>query len=163
MLLNKEVKIASQTHTITFFCTQSTNDCQINVIFAATPKLSSFMFKHASFLILLLSLLLAPQLSSAQVISTTLNETDRTSLTYTVVLRDTANIWANLYNDILDYKSKINSAWTNLVIKKSTDLSPELDKAFMDDVFRYTDAHSAEDVENTARANAENLYNKGLE
>lgn len=121
------------------------------------------MFKHASFLILLLSLLLAPQLSSAQVISTTLNEADRTSLTYTVVLRDTANIWANLYNDILDYKSKINSAWTNLVIKKSTDLSPELDKAFMDDVFRYTDAHSAEDVENTARANAESLYNKGLE
>ncbi len=100
--------------------------------------------------------------AKAQILSTTLSEADRTSLTYTEVTRDTLNIRCNLYNDVQAYQSELIKAWNNLMAKKSTGLPPELDEAFMEDLFRYTDAHLPEDIDNTARQQATDSYNKGL-
>lgn len=88
---------------------------------------------------------------------------DHTSRLYTIVVRDSCNIRAGIYNKIVRYTNQVEDAFHNLMIYKTTNLPAELDAAFMADLYRYTDAHQPAEVERLARSEAEKAYDKGLQ
>ena len=103
------------------------------------------------------------QTQNSNVLSTTLNPLDHTSPYYYDTVRDTANIYADLWNNISAFKNGLTGVYRQTVLRRDAPPRTEAEAAFLEDLFRYTDAHGAAELDSAVLVQATKYYESELE